>query len=137
MKKIYDIKLMQWITLFENLSGVKVKDAFLRNGNVNFIVEKGDLWRAVGKKGVNVKKVEGLIKKKIRITEFDDDICKFVKNLTYPIEIEKIELEDKIVKIYARGARTKGLLIGRESKNLKELKEILLRYFDIDDVKVM
>ena len=35
------------------------------------------------------------------------------------------------------GAGTKGLLIGRESKNLKELKEILSRYFDIIEIKIM
>lgn len=128
---------MQWITLFENLSGAKVKDAFLRKSSVNFIVEKQDMWKAVGKKGANVKKIEGLIKKKIRVIEFDEDVCRFVENFIYPIKVEKIELEEKIVNIYAQGAQTKGLLIGRESKNLKELKEILLRYFDIDDIKVM
>jgi len=137
MKKVYDVKLMQWITLFENLSGAKVKDAFLRNSSVNFIVEKGDLWKAVGKQGKNVKKIENLIKKKIRVIEFDEDVCRFVGNFIYPIKVEKIELEDKVVNICAQGAQTKGLLIGRESKNLKELKEILLRYFDIEDIKVV
>ncbi|GAG19749.1 unnamed protein product [marine sediment metagenome] len=137
MKKVYDVKLMQWITLFENLSGVKVKDAFLRNGSINFIVNKGDLWRAVGKGGKTVKKIEGLIKKKIKIFEFDEDVCKFVANFIYPIKAEKIELEEGIINIYAQGAQTKGLLIGRESKNLKELKEILLRYFDIEGIKIV
>ena len=137
MKIVYDTKLMQWMTLFENLSGVRLKDAFLRNSNVIFIVEKGNLFRAVGKNGATVKKIENLIKKKIRIIEFNEDICKFVDNFIYPIKAEKIEFENKILKIYVHGAGTKGLLIGRESKNLKELKEILSRYFEIDDIKIM
>src|SRR3989344_3801696 len=137
MKIVYDTKLMQWMTLFENLSGVRLKDAFLRNASVNFIVDKGNLFKAVGKNGATVKKIENLIKKKIRIIEFNDDICKFVEHFIYPIKAEKIEFEDKILKIYVHGAGTKGLLIGRESKNLKELKEILSRYFDIIEIKIM
>ena len=125
------------MTLFENLSGVRVKDAFLRNLSVNFIVDKGNLFKAIGKNGANIKKIENLIKKKIRVIEFNDDICKFADNFIYPIKAEKIEFEDKILKIYVHGAGTKGLLIGRESKNLKELKEILSRYFEIDDIKIM
>ncbi len=137
MKKVYDTKLIQLMNLFENLSGVKVKDAFLRNSSINLIVNKGDLWKAVGKNGNNIKRIENIIKKKLRVIEFEEDICKFTANFIYPIKAEKIELEDKVVKIHVQGVGAKGLLIGRESKNLKELKAVLSRYFDIEDVKIV
>ncbi len=129
------------INLFENLTRARVKDCIL-NDHVTFIVYKGELGKAIGKKGVNIKKVEGLLKKKVRVVEFDDDVCKFVEKLLYPLDISNIYiLEDsekgKIINIKVNSVKSKAIVIGRDKKNLKTLKSIVLRYFDITDIKVV
>ncbi len=135
MKLVYDEKLMKYIILFENFTKVKVKDAYLREDNsICFIIEKGGMFKAVGRNGIKVKKIESMLKKKIRIIEFDDDICKFASNLSYPVKPKDIELNNGKIEIFVEDSKSKGLLIGRERKNLKELKEVLLRHFNFDDV---
>ena len=134
MKIIYDATLMKSMILFENLTNVKVKDVYLRNNSYWFVVDSGMMFKAVGKNGVKIKKMENLFKKKVKVIEKSDDIKRFASNLIYPIKTEKIEFDDNILTISAGDIRTKGLLIGRERRNLKELKEILSRYFKFDDV---
>ena len=136
MKVIYDQQLMKYMILFENLTHVKVKDAYLRGSSIWFVIEKGGMFKAVGKNGVKVKKIENLLKKKIKVIEYDEDICKFSSHLIYPIKTSNIEfVEDELI-ITVNDFKSKGLLIGRERKNLKELKEILSRNFKVNEIIV-
>ena len=134
MKLVYDEKLMKYIILFENLTGVKVKDAYLREESIWFVIQEGGMFKAVGKNGFKVKKIENLVKKKVKVIEFNEDICKFSVNLVYPVKPKEIEFLDGNLEISVNDTKSKGLLIGRERKNLKGLKEVLSRYFEINDI---
>lgn len=137
MTKIkYDMSLMRYISLFSNITSVKVKDCFLDNDCVVFIVD-GNIARAIGKKGMNAKKISQILNKKIRIIEFSGDVLQFIRNLVAPLEIKEIKEEEKVITITGPDVKTKGLLIGRDSRNLNNLKEVVKRYFDIDDMKVV
>ena len=69
MKLVYDEKLMKYIILFENFTKVKVKDAYLREEGIWFVIKEGGLFKAVGKSGIKVKKLESMVKKKIKVIE--------------------------------------------------------------------
>jgi transcription termination/antitermination protein NusA len=136
MKIVYDQRLMKYMILFENLTRVKVKDIYARGESLWFVIEKGGMFKAIGKNGSKVKKVEDMIKKKIKLIEYDSDVCKFCVGMIYPVKAKNIELKDDDLIITCEDFKSKGLLIGRERKNLKELKEVLLRYFKIGDIIV-
>ena len=127
---------MKYMILFENMTHTKVKDVYSRNGSLWFVIEKGGMFKAVGKNGVKVKRIEGLVKKKVKVIEYDQDICKFSSHLIYPVKAKKIEFIDNNLVFEVEDTKSKGLLIGRERKNLKELKEVLSRYFKIEDIIV-
>tara|TARA_Y100000310_G_C20275213_1_gene619888 strand:+ start:84 stop:470 length:387 start_codon:yes stop_codon:yes gene_type:complete len=127
---------MKYIILFENLTHVKVKDAYQRNGSLWFVIEKGGMFRAVGKNGERVKKIENMLKKKVKLVEYDDDVCRFSSHLIYPVKAKNIEFSDGNLVFELNDVKSKGLLIGRERKNLKDLKEVLSRYFKVDDIIV-
>jgi len=137
MKIVYDEKLMKYIALFESSTKVNVKDMFLINNILYCVVEKEDLKRAIGPNGAKIKRIENMVKKKIRILPYSSDVKLFVKDLLYPFEVDKIEENDKIINIYCKESKTKGLLIGRERRNLLNFKEIIKRYFPVEDLKVI
>jgi len=85
----YDINLIKYISLFESITQVKVKDC-ISNGRLTFIVHEGDLGKAVGKKGANAKMLENVIRKRIRMVEFSSEVTEFIKNLIYPINAREI-----------------------------------------------
>ncbi|MDP6641811.1 MAG: NusA-like transcription termination signal-binding factor [Candidatus Nanoarchaeia archaeon] len=121
---------IDYINLFETLTKARVKDCFV-NPNMLFIVEEGDIGKAVGKKGKNVFMVSKLIKKKIRIIEFNNNVEIFIKNLIYPIE-GKIYKENNLISIELSKSSDKGIILGRERKKLQELQEIVNKYFNFE-----
>lgn len=131
----YDINLMKFISLFETLTRAKVKDCIEGNPLI-FVVKQGEIGKAIGKKGSNIRKVENILKKKIRIIEFNDDVIVFVNNVIAPIRAEEITKEDNTIIIKDSDPKTKGKLIGRDSQNRKLSREIVSRYFEIDDIVV-
>jgi len=46
-----DQKLIGYITVFENLTKARVKDIFLTEDQLVFIVQGGDAGKAIGRKG--------------------------------------------------------------------------------------
>jgi N utilization substance protein A len=131
----YNLDVMKYISLFESLTGAKVKDC-IANENVFFIVHENEMGKAIGKQGSNIKRVENALKKKIRLAEFNGDVCQFVQNLIYPLKAKEIKEEDSIVTIYCDDMKTRGMLIGRDRHNINSTTEIVKRYFDVTEIKV-
>jgi len=128
---LLDKDKIQKINLFENLTNAKVKE-FFEDEKLVFIVENGDIGKAIGKQGKNIKMVENLMKKRLKIIEFNQDPLKFVKNFIYPVKPETIELNNDFVEIKSKDRKSKGLLIGRERKNLNDLSKLLKDYFNLN-----
>ena len=63
----FDIELMKFISLFEKITKINAKDCFKSGAKLVFIVNPGYIGKAIGKGGVNIKKLESLFKKKIKI----------------------------------------------------------------------
>jgi NusA-like KH domain protein len=126
------------INLFESKTRARVKKFFEFNEMLVFIVNEGDGSKAVGKRGANVKLLNNLLRKKIKIVEFSSNPVKFIKGFIYPIVAEDITIEEKVVSIKAGSIREKGILIGRESKNLNKLKELVKIYYsEVEDIKIV
>ncbi|HII71270.1 TPA: NusA-like transcription termination signal-binding factor [Candidatus Woesearchaeota archaeon] len=138
-KIVYDQDTMQKMTLFEQLTRAKLKDFFDDpvQERLVFIVDKGELWKALGKKSVNVPKLMKAFGRKIKIVEFDDDLCQFIKNMAHPLKINDVSEEGGIVTIKHEDLQTKGLLIGRNAKNLRNLEKNVRRFFEVEEIKVV
>ena len=63
-------------------------------------------------------------------------MIEFIKNAIMPLNKVVVSEEDNVITITANDTKTRGLLIGRESSNLKRLKELVSRYFDVEDIMV-
>jgi len=123
-------------SLFERITGVKVKDCFQDSDMLYFIVAPGTIGKAVGKGGENIKKIQLKMDKRVKVIEYRDDIIHFVRSVIYPITAEEIVQEDNTVFIRDSHKKTKSLLIGRDGKNLQIINRAVKRFFNVD-VKVM
>ena len=132
----YNYDAMKFIAMFESLTGAKLKDCIL-DENIIFVVSQNDMGKAIGKNGSNIKRMEGIFKKKIRMIEFNDDICKFVGNLIYPLKAKEIAENDGVVEILAEDIKSKGMLIGRDRNRINSITEMVKRYFQVKEVKVV
>lgn len=125
--------LIQKINLFEQLTKARIKDIFNDNGLL-IIVNFGDIGRAVGKNGANIRKYSSMINERVKVVEFNSDYLTFLKNLIMPLKVDKIEEKDGFINLYS-DTKTKALLIGRNQKNLELYNKIFKKYFD-KEVKI-
>jgi len=77
---------IKYIALFESLTGAVTKDCVIDEDNdrVIFVVKKGDVGLAIGKRGVNIARVKKTIGKNVEVIEHSDDPVEFIKNLFSP-----------------------------------------------------
>ena len=138
MKIKYDLVLMKFMSFFESLTNTRLKDCFVdKNGLLVFVVEENQIAKAIGKKGVNAKRIKEKLNRKIKIVEFNPHLEIFVANLINPLKAKEIKIDDKVITIVGPDTKTKGLLIGRNGQNLRNYEETVKRYFDINEIKVI
>jgi len=137
MTKIkYDINLMKYMSLFSSITRASVKDV-INADKLIFIVDGGQMAKAIGKHGANVKRMSNMLKRDLKIVEFNPDPVAFIKNFIAPIKPTEISNEDGVITITGKTTSEKGILIGRNAANLNKLKEIVDRYFDVKDIVVV
>jgi N utilization substance protein A len=133
-KIIYNQGVMGFITFFESMTHTAVKDC-IESQQLIFVVDPGNMGKAIGRQGSNVKRLEAALNRKIKIVEFNPLATEFVKNLISPLRAEVSE-EDGTILLSSNDTRTKSLLIGRNSKNLETYEGIVGRYFSGKKLRV-
>ena len=140
MSKItYNADLLKIMSLFENITRTRLKDCFIDDSKMlTFIVADYEVGKAIGKSAGNVKHIEKLLSRKIKIVGFNALPTQFVKNLIYPVTDVDVEIDGKTIIIKGHDAKTKGYLIGRDQSHIKNNINIVKKYFkDIETIKVM
>jgi len=138
----FDMDTLKILLTFETLTGVKVKDIINDSSDPEtsmliFVVEQDMIGRAIGRHGSNVQQLERAFNRKIKIVEFNPSLLQYIRNFIYPLKLKEAKQEGRNVILVGEDMKTKGKLIGRESKNLKKLRTYIKRLFDIDEIKVM
>ena len=132
----YDVDQMKTMALFESITRSSLKDMIKKEESILFVVMPGHIGKAIGKQAVNVKKLERVLNKKVRIIEYHPELEDFIKNLIMPLKAADIMIDEKVVTIRSPDTKTRGYLIGRAASTLRANEEIVKRYFDIKEIKI-
>lgn len=127
----YDMQTIGLINLFERITRASVKDCFSIDSTLVFVVRQGDIGRAVGKQGSNLQKLTRIMKKPVKIIQFNEDPSKFALNLLFPIKPVEVRQDDDKIIIKAKDTAQKGKIFGREKTNLKRMQDIMDKYFPV------
>jgi N utilization substance protein A len=131
---------MNYISLFESVTGAVTKDCIIdeNNDRIIFIVRQGNMGLAIGKGGINVKRLKNILNKNIEVVEYAEDPETLIKHALAPARVKNV----KIMKTPG-GQKTayvtvepqdKGIAIGKDGKNILKAKLIAKRYFDIEKI---
>lgn len=131
---------MRYITLFEGVTGARVRDCVIdEEGRLIFVVNPGELGLAVGKGGCRVRQVGKLVGKGVEVVEYSDDPVEFVKNALAPARVkgvQVVESEGQRAALVSVEEMDRGLAIGKGGKRLKRAKVLALRHHGIQDVRL-
>ena len=135
------MQLMRYINLFARTTKVQTTKVFVYNNQIIFAVPKAKVSIAIGRGAVNIKKLNNILRKKIKVVampSLDDNkgIGEFVRDVVSPIEFNKIEIKNDSAIINA-GRESKAALIGRGRQREKELADVLKNFFGIVKFKIM
>lgn len=128
--------MLQTMSKFEKITNAKLKDIAEHKDNLIFIVEEGEMGKALGKGKKNVHKLRKAFNKKIKIVEYVPEVTEFVKNLLFPLEPNTVQQDQNTIVIEDDDRKTKGLIIGSKASNLRKYESIVNRYFEIEEIKV-
>jgi len=130
---------MQYINMASKTTKTDIIDCTIAEDNLVFIVRKGQLGAAIGRKAKNLEKLRSLFKKNIKFVEFDEDKERFVLNLCKPYKVKNINLENEGDSVIARvevELSDKSKIIGKGGRNIEIIRELARRHHSIKDVQI-
>lgn len=136
MRIKYNQVVMKYMSLFDTITKASLKDCIVDHA-VIFVVNEGEISKAIGKQGINVRKIENIIQKRVKIVEYSLDIASFIKNLIYPLTVKEVTEENGIITLVPSDSKTRGMLIGRGAMHLRSYETVVKRYFPINEIKVV
>ncbi len=132
MVEVIDMQRMRYLNLFEKISKVRTRFCFIYNETIFFCVPKRFMSKAIGEKAKNIKKLNEILRKKIKIIvmpETQNDIEKFFEAIVSPVVFKNFEIKDKEV-IVSASKQSKAALFGRNKKRFHEMQEIMKNFFN-------
>jgi len=121
------------LNLFEKITRIQTRHCFSYNDTLMFAVPKGLISKALGRGNENLRKISGIIKKRIRVVAIPDgmkDIKNFITSIINPVSFNSIEITQDEV-IVTAGSQNKAALLGRNKRRLEEMQGIISNFFKI------
>jgi N utilization substance protein A len=128
-----ETKAIRTIATFEKITKVHPKDCIITEENVFFLVNPDKIGFAIGKKGVVIKEVSRVLGKPAKIFGYYDNAKDLVKNVAPTIKTIETNNGSMIVSL---PTKDKVALIGKNGNNIKAIKTILDRHFQIKNLRV-
>lgn len=118
------------LNVLEGVTGAQGKDAVALGDKIVFLVPKGELGRAIGRGGENIRLLERKVGKPVDVVEYSEEVGDFVKGLFAPVQAESAEVRDGT--IFVRfPAKDKGRAIGRGGEKAERARALLQRYHNL------
>lgn len=124
------------------MTGATVKDCLVddENGKITFLVKRGDMGLAIGKRGSTVSKVQKTVDKGVEVIEHSDDPAEFIANLVAPAKMRSIRIlqkenGEKIATLEA-DSRNKRTAIGKGGQNIERARVLAKRQHNINNIVI-
>lgn len=127
------------MTLFETLTGARVKDCVQEGDSLGFLIERGDMGLAIGKNGSKISKARKVLGKNIYLMEFFENEEKFIGKLFQPIKVKNVmiyEAKNEKVGMIEVKKKDNSKVVGKEGKRIRIAKKIAQRHFGINNIKI-
>jgi len=134
---------MKYIALFQDVTGASVRDCIIddENNRIIFLVKPGEVGLAIGKGGVNIKRLRRLLDKDIEVVEYAEKLEELAANALMPARVKGVKLvrtsNGRRIVYVTVDPKDKGIAIGKGGRNVSKAKLILKRYFDVDSVIIV
>jgi N utilization substance protein A len=133
---------MKYMQLLQNMTGATVVDCIVndKEDSIIFTVKKGEVGLAVGKGGEKIKRFRNMTNRQVEIYEYMAEPEKFIRNALKPAKVKDIRLVDRMegkkIAMVNVEPKDKGIAIGKNGSNIKKIRFLANRYFQLDTVVI-
>jgi len=134
---------LQLMSQFEELTGAGSRDCIIdeRNERLIFVINPGDMGRAIGKRGASIKNASEVMGRRIEVVEYSSDVEQFLRNCFLPANVTSVEItedeEGEDIALIDVSEEDRGLAIGKSGKNIFKAKQLAERQHGIADVQLV
>lgn len=131
MVSTIDMKDLMNLNLFAKITGIQTRFCLKYNETIFFCVPKNLVSKAIGPEARNVKKINSIIRKRVKIIACPrgiEDAKKFVESIVSPVTFKDLEVKNDEI-ILTAGSQSKAALLGRNKRRLIEMKTIIKDFF--------
>lgn len=134
MASTINMQDMRYLNLFGRITQVNTRFCFWYNNHIVFSVPTKLVSKAIGEGGKNVKKINEILEKKVKVVASPNgiqDAKKFIETVISPTKFKELEITDNEIIITA-GSQNKAALLGRNKRRFLELQKIIKNFFGKD-----
>ena len=131
MVSTIDMQDMRYLNLFGKITKVSTRFCFKYNEAIVFCVPKKLISRAIGEGGKNIKQMNEILRKRIKVVAIPkgiQDAKSFIQAIVSPVNFKDLEVTPEEI-ILTAGSQSKAALIGRNKRRLLEMKRIVKDFF--------
>jgi len=131
---------MRYIALFESVTGATSRDCLIDrdNNKIIFVTKQNEAGLAIGAGGSKVKALKRMTGREVEIVEFADTPLEFIRNVFSPARIKEVRITEKLdgrkIAVVSVDPRDKGAAIGRGGEKAERGRNLVKRYYDIDNI---
>ncbi len=131
---------MKYMALLENMTGATVLDCIIDEEaeTVIFAVKRGDVGLVVGRGGEKIKRFRRLINKNVEVFEYIENPEKFIRNALKPARVKDLRIVDRVnggkIAMVNVETKDKGIAIGKNGQNIKRIRLMARRYFNLENI---
>ncbi len=121
------------IAAFEKMTKVHARDCLIMEDSIYFLVDPGKIGFAIGKNGSNIKEVSKVFGKNVRLFAYHnkpEDMLRAMIPMIKSMNMGKGTISLTIP------ASDRVTVIGKGGRNIRAIKEIMNRHFDIKNIKL-
>ncbi|MCX8195764.1 MAG: NusA-like transcription termination signal-binding factor [Acidilobaceae archaeon] len=128
------VEELKFMSIFSEVTGATPIRCIVEeeSGKLLFLVNKGELGKAVGRNGANIRVLGELFKRSVEVFEYSDNVEEMVRNLFPAVRILEVSVsergEEKLISVRVR-EEDKGRAIGRNGRNVKRASLVLSKLF--------
>jgi len=130
----------RYISVVEEETDATVRDCVVEESfeRLLFVVKAGEMARAIGPGGENVRELEERLDREIKLVEDAENAEVFVANALAPAAVYNVTVSenDDTVAYAEVDQHDTGVAIGKDGKNIAAARTLAARHFDIDDIEL-
>lgn len=96
-----------------------------------YVIKAGDMGYAIGKKGDNIRRLQGVTGRKVEMVEFAEELQEFLANIFKPAQIIRFSCDDqsKKMNIVVSDKNDVGIAIGKGGCTIEKARLLIRRFY--------